>query len=73
MNERRYYEYRYRQYFSIISDWNNRGHDYALAIVVSTWGSSPRQAGSFMAIREDGYIEGLLQGDASNFGHSFCH
>lgn len=48
--------------FSIISDWNQRGHDYALAIVVSTWGSSPRQAGSLMAIREDGFIEGSVSG-----------
>lgn len=48
--------------FSIVADWNQQGHNYALAIVISTWGSSPRQAGSIMAIREDGRIEGSVSG-----------
>ena len=32
-----------------------------------------RQAGSFMAIREDGYMKVPFQGMHRIFGHSFCH
>ena len=40
--------------------WLNEGHRVALATVVSTWGSSPRQAGSRLAIREDGVFVGSV-------------
>lgn len=51
-----------RDIFTLIRDWEQGGYDFALAIVVSTWGSSPRQAGSLMAIRKDGLIEGSVSG-----------
>lgn len=48
--------------FALISGWSEKGHHAALAIVISTWGSSPRQAGSMMAVRDDGLIEGSVSG-----------
>ena len=44
------------------SNWRREGHRLALAVVTSTWGSSPRQAGSLMAIRGDGQIAGSVSG-----------
>ncbi|XDZ66303.1 XdhC family protein [Alphaproteobacteria bacterium LSUCC0684] len=46
----------------IAETWEQAGHDLALAVVVSTWGSSPRQPGSLMIIRDDGLIEGSVSG-----------
>ena len=43
-------------------DWIDRGHGVALAGVVSTWGSSPRQAGSQLAINEKGRFVGSISG-----------
>jgi xanthine dehydrogenase accessory factor len=42
--------------------WQDAGHALALAVVVRTWGSSPRQSGSLMAIRDDGQIAGSVSG-----------
>jgi xanthine dehydrogenase accessory factor len=44
------------------SEWQNAGHALAIAVVVRTWGSSPRQNGSLMAIRDDGQIAGSVSG-----------
>ena len=44
------------------STWQREGHRLALAVVAGTWGSSPRQAGSLMAIRGDGQIAGSVSG-----------
>ena len=44
------------------SEWEREGEKLALAIVVKTWGSSPRQPGSMMLIREDGHIVGSVSG-----------
>jgi xanthine/CO dehydrogenase XdhC/CoxF family maturation factor len=43
-------------------DWLAEGHKVALATVVKTWGSAPRQAGSQIAIREDGTFVGSVSG-----------
>ena len=43
-------------------DWIDGGHGVALAGVVSTWGSSPRQAGSQLAINEKGRFVGSISG-----------
>lgn len=43
-------------------EWVKAGHKVALATVVGTWGSSPRPAGSFMAISESGRVEGSVSG-----------
>lgn len=42
--------------------WVLAGQKVALATVVGTWGSSPRPAGSFMAISETGRVEGSVSG-----------
>jgi xanthine/CO dehydrogenase XdhC/CoxF family maturation factor len=43
-------------------DWRVLGHKVALGSVVMTWGSAPRQAGSQIAIREDGAFVGSVSG-----------
>ncbi|MCX2561606.1 XdhC family protein [Acetobacter farinalis] len=42
--------------------WVRQGHAVALATVVGTWGSSPRPAGSLMAISDTGRVEGSVSG-----------
>lgn len=42
--------------------WAREGHAVALATVVGTWGSSPRPAGSLMAISSTGRVEGSVSG-----------
>lgn len=46
----------------IAQSWHADGYEMAFAIVVGTWGSSPRQAGAIMLIREDGIISGSVSG-----------
>jgi xanthine dehydrogenase accessory factor len=43
-------------------DWVRSGRRVALATVVKTWGSSPRPAGSSLAIALDGAFEGSVSG-----------
>ena len=42
--------------------WLADGHKVALGTVVKTWGSAPRQAGSQIAIRDDGAFVGSVSG-----------
>ena len=42
--------------------WLNGGHKAALATVTGTWGSSPRPAGSILAVRDDGAFIGSVSG-----------
>jgi xanthine/CO dehydrogenase XdhC/CoxF family maturation factor len=42
--------------------WREGGHAVALATVVATWGSSPRQPGSQLAVRDDGAMVGSVSG-----------
>ena len=42
--------------------WRDEGYRVALATVVKTWGSSPRQAGSQLAIRHDSLFVGSVSG-----------
>lgn len=42
--------------------WRDAGRGVALATVVSTWGSSPRPAGSQLAVDEDGRFVGSVSG-----------
>ena len=43
-------------------DWRTAGHRVALATVVTTWGSSPRPAGSHLAVRDDSFFLGSVSG-----------
>ncbi len=45
-----------------IATWRNAGQKAALATVVQTWGSSPRPAGSHMAINALGDFVGSVSG-----------
>ncbi len=47
---------------SQVADWRTAGRTVALATVVATWGSSPRPAGSHLAIDEDGKMTGSVSG-----------
>ena len=42
--------------------WSGEGRKVALATVIKTWGSAPRQAGSQIAVRDDGAFEGSVSG-----------
>jgi xanthine/CO dehydrogenase XdhC/CoxF family maturation factor len=44
------------------ADWLAAGRSVALGTVVKTWGSSPRQAGSQIAVRDDGAFVGSVSG-----------
>ncbi|MDA1330082.1 MAG: XdhC family protein [Chloroflexi bacterium] len=45
-----------------LETWLAHGEAVALATVVSTWGSAPRPAGSFMAVNAQGQIAGSVSG-----------
>lgn len=42
--------------------WLDEGRKVALGTVVKTWGSSPRPAGSQIAVRDDGAFVGSVSG-----------
>ena len=42
--------------------WINAKHKVALATVIKTWGSSPRQIGSKMIVNEKGEFSGSISG-----------
>lgn len=46
----------------IALDWHHSGRGAALATVVQTWGSAPRQAGAQLAVSGDGQIMGSVSG-----------
>src|SRR3569623_1041826 len=45
---------------AVAADWLKRGHGVALATVVKTTGSAPRQGGSHIVVRDDGAFEGSV-------------
>ena len=47
---------------SAAADWRRAGRGVALATVVSTWGSSPRPAGSQLAVEAGGGFVGSVSG-----------
>lgn len=51
-----------REIVESVNRWFDEGCEVALACVVRTWGSSPRPAGSLMAISSDGRIAGSVSG-----------
>ena len=46
----------------IALEWHRTGRKAALATVVETWGSAPRQPGSQLAISGEGQIMGSVSG-----------
>jgi xanthine/CO dehydrogenase XdhC/CoxF family maturation factor len=46
----------------IAADWLAQGETVALATVVETWGSSPRPAGSRLAVTHSGKLAGSVSG-----------
>ncbi|MCC7434318.1 MAG: XdhC family protein [Methanoregulaceae archaeon] len=51
-----------RDVLPTLLDWHHHGHRFATAIVIHTWGSSPRPVGAMMGIREDGVVVGSVSG-----------
>ena len=51
-----------RDVTSAIDQWRAAGQPVALATVVQTWGSSPRQAGAKMALTPRGDLAGSVSG-----------
>jgi xanthine dehydrogenase accessory factor len=47
---------------SIAAAWRAEGEQVALATVTETWGSSPRPAGSQMAVTKSGKMAGSVSG-----------
>ncbi|MBN3728685.1 XdhC family protein, partial [Burkholderia sp. Ac-20379] len=45
-----------------LAGWLRDGRGALLATVVRTWGSAPRQAGSMLAVRDDGLAVGSVSG-----------
>ena len=45
-----------------VEKWRSQGKRVALARVVSTGGSAPREAGAAMAVSEDGQVVGSVSG-----------
>lgn len=46
----------------IAASWHEAGEAVAVATVTSTWGSSPRRAGSRMAVTRSGRMAGSVSG-----------
>jgi len=42
--------------------WSQAGHRFALVTVARTWGSAPRSPGAWMALRDDGMVQGSVSG-----------
>jgi xanthine dehydrogenase accessory factor len=51
-----------RQVLSAVRRWSEAGHRYALVTVARTFGSAPRPPGAWMALREDGLVQGSVSG-----------
>lgn len=50
------------QVLSAARRWAAAGHRIALATVARTWGSAPRPPGAWMALRDDGQVQGSVSG-----------
>jgi xanthine/CO dehydrogenase XdhC/CoxF family maturation factor len=46
----------------IAENWMKEGREVAIATVIETWGSSPRQAGSQLVVDQAGNFEGSVSG-----------
>lgn len=50
------------QVLAALRRWRAEGHRAALVTVAQTWGSAPRPAGAWMALRDDGRVQGSVSG-----------
>jgi len=50
------------QVLAAVRRWRAEGHRAALVTVAQTWGSAPRPAGAWMALRDDGRVQGSVSG-----------
>ena len=50
------------QVLAALRRWSAGGHRAALVTVARTWGSAPRPAGAWMALRDDGRVQGSVSG-----------
>lgn len=50
------------QVLAALRRWQAEGHRAALVTVARTWGSAPRPAGAWMALRDDGRVQGSVSG-----------
>lgn len=50
------------QVLSAARRWVAGGHRFMLVSVAKTWGSAPRPVGAWMALRDDGQVEGSVSG-----------
>ncbi|MCB9296024.1 MAG: XdhC family protein [Lewinellaceae bacterium] len=45
-----------------LQEWTNKNHEFAIATVIQTWGSSPRPVGSTMLVTKDTEMAGSVSG-----------
>lgn len=50
------------QVLGAVQRWTAEGHRVALVTVAKTWGSSPRPPGAWLALRDDGMVQGSVSG-----------
>jgi xanthine dehydrogenase accessory factor len=50
------------QVLGAVQRWTAEGHKVALVTVARTWGSSPRPPGAWLALRDDGMVQGSVSG-----------
>lgn len=51
-----------QEVFSAVRRWSAEGHLVALVTIARTWGSAPRPAGAWLALRDDGLVQGSVSG-----------
>jgi len=51
-----------RQVLDAAQRWARAGRRFALVTVARTWGSAPRPPGSWLALRDDGQVQGSVSG-----------
>ncbi|HZV55217.1 MAG TPA: XdhC family protein [Rhodocyclaceae bacterium] len=50
------------QVLAAVQRWAAAGHRFTLVTVARTWGSAPRPPGAWMALRDDGQVQGSVSG-----------
>lgn len=50
------------QVLAAVRRWAAAGHRFVLITVARTWGSAPRPVGAWMALRDDGRVQGSVSG-----------